>query len=151
MKLEKLMGTSQVVPFDTLAYAKKLESRGIEFKHAEAHAEVLAEILENHFPTKRETNAVINDFSQQIDRLDQKIDRKFNELDQKIDRKFNELDQKIDTLRHDMETEFVIVRKEMDAGFAKQKWGILTWVFGIAFTQTALTMSVMFSMFKFFH
>ena len=45
------------VPFDTLAYAKKLEAGGVEVKQAETHAEVLAEVLETHFLTKKDSDA----------------------------------------------------------------------------------------------
>ena len=53
-----------VVTFDTLKFAKKLESAGMEVKHAEALAEaqkdVLAEALENQLATKSDIARVEN-------------------------------------------------------------------------------------------
>lgn len=54
------------VPFDTLAYAKKLEARGVQTQQAEAHAEVLAEVLEASFTTKSESTISNNNVSQEI-------------------------------------------------------------------------------------
>lgn len=70
---------SHAVPFDTLAYAKQLESRGTQVEHAEAHAQALAEILEETVATKHETNEAVNKLSNEIKELKKDVDLKFEE------------------------------------------------------------------------
>lgn len=74
------MNMAIAVPFDTLAYAKKLEARGVEVKQAEAHAEVLAEMLEASFPTKQEVNVSTNNLSHEITTLRHEMNAKFSEV-----------------------------------------------------------------------
>lgn len=47
------------MPFDTLAYAKKLETGGIEAKQAEVHLEALVEMLEAGFLNKKDIGRAI--------------------------------------------------------------------------------------------
>ena len=42
------------IAFDTLAYTKKLIAAGIQAKHAEVHAEALAEIIDERIATKQD-------------------------------------------------------------------------------------------------
>lgn len=50
---------ARIIPFDTLACAKKLEASGIEVKHAEAISGTLAEALEGVFSTKQEISTAM--------------------------------------------------------------------------------------------
>jgi hypothetical protein len=156
---------TMTVPFDTLAYAKKLEASGIEPKQAEAHAESLAEVLEKRFTPKK-------DWGQSIIDLDQSVITRFNEMDTKInvlrndmDNRFDAMDTKINVLRCDMDNRFDALRNDMDARFniVDVKFGelraemngkflevkseVVKWVFGISFAQAALIVSLL----KFFH
>jgi hypothetical protein len=67
------------IPFDTLAYAKKLESRGVKLVEAEAHAQTLAEVLEERVSTKEETNNAVSKLSSDINHLRKDMDIKFSE------------------------------------------------------------------------
>jgi flagellar biosynthesis/type III secretory pathway protein FliH len=105
---------TMTVPFDTLAYAKKLEASGIQQKQAEAHAESLAEVLEKSFTPKK-------DWGQSI----------------------IELQQSVNVLRNDMDTRFNVMDNKMDAKFSEVKSEMIKWVIGISFTQAALIISLL--------
>ncbi len=104
----------KMIPFDTLAYAKKLESRGVETRQAEAHAEVLAEVLEVNYPTRQDMGLAVNELSQRIDRL-----------------------------QSDMDAKFEMVYSKMEAGFTKVTSSNIKWVVGISFTQSAFLFSAL--------
>ncbi len=72
------------VPFDTLAYAKKLEARGVDVKQAEAHAEVLAEVLEANFPNKQDSNAALTDLTHEIEKLRHEMGAKFADVKSEV-------------------------------------------------------------------
>ena len=42
------------ITFDTLAYAKRLEKAGVPETQAEAHAEAIAELIDDELATKRD-------------------------------------------------------------------------------------------------
>jgi ABC-type phosphate transport system auxiliary subunit len=133
MKLRK--ENTMTVPFDTLAYAKKLEAGGVAVKQAEAHAASLAEVLEKSFTPKKDWGQLIIDLDQSVTLLrndmDTKIDARFtvmdtklNELRTEIDTKFTVMDTKLNELRTEIDTKFSVVdtkffelRTEMDARF----------------------------------
>ncbi len=75
---------ANAVPFDTLAYAKKLEARGVENKHAEAHAEVLAEVLEAGFPNKQDSDVAFTNLSHDINNLRNEMNVKFAEVKSEV-------------------------------------------------------------------
>lgn len=102
------------IPFDTLAYAKKLEARGVDSKQAEAHAEVWAEVLETSFQTKKEFEIGVNNLLQEIHSLRQ------------------EMNFKIESVRSDLKAEILTIKSE-----------VIKWVFGISFAQAALILSVL--------
>lgn len=123
---------SHAIAFDTLAYAKKLESSGIAVKQAEAHAEALANVLEFNFTSKNEANIsydkllnVVKQESGETRQLFNQLEQKFGQLEHTVERKINELHHEIN----------------------QNKIDLIKWVIGLAFAQTALT----FSLLKFFH
>jgi hypothetical protein len=79
MKSRKEANMPNHVPFDTLKFAKKLEERGVAVKQAEAHAEVLAEVLEASFMTKHDTHAGLDKLSQEMIALHHEMNTKFAE------------------------------------------------------------------------
>lgn len=109
------------VPFDTLAYAKSLEAHGITVEHAEAHAQALAQVLDDRVSTKQETQDIVS-----------KLEGSINEL-----RK--DMDTNLSNLRNDMDTKFARVYTELSA----TKTELIKWVLGISFTQAALMTSLL--------
>ena len=61
------------VSFDTLSYAKRLEAKGVPTEQAEAHAQALAEVLEERVTSKQETNDAVGRLSNDISLLRQEI------------------------------------------------------------------------------
>ena len=150
-------------PFDTLAYAKKLELRGVETKQAEAHAEVLADVLEANFATKQDVVLAVNNLSQDINSLRNDMNMKFAAVDARfagIDAKFVSIDARFDgvasefaamrseikmesaVLRSEMTTGFSGVRIEMQTMFSAFKSELIKWVLTIALIQTTLIIGV---------
>jgi hypothetical protein len=84
MKLRKEVEMPKTVPFDTLAYAKKLEAKGVDVKQAEAHAEVLAEVLESTFTSKNDSESAVNSLAQEINLLRSEMNIKFADLKTEI-------------------------------------------------------------------
>ena len=63
------------IPFDTLAYAKKLKQAGVSEDIAEVHAEALAEVVSDQLATKKD-----------LGDLETRINSKFAEIKHKIER-----------------------------------------------------------------
>lgn len=124
------------VAFDTLAYAKKLESCGIAVKQAEAHAEALADVLELNFFSKKEAETSYDKLSNKIDQLDIKINYVKTEIQQDVNQVKTEIQQDINHVKTEMQQDINHVKIDM-----------IKWVIGVAFAQTALILSVL----KFFH
>jgi len=159
---------THAIAFDTLAYAKKLESCGVSTRQAEGQAEALATILEINFTPKKDLELhkkdtdtqyalLSNKFDQKIDTLENKIDQKIdtleNRIDQKIDSLENRMDQKIDSLESKMDQKIDSLESKMDQKIDSLeskiqqdinhlKIDMIKWVLGIVFTQTALILSV---------
>ena len=107
MERLKEVDMGKMIPFDTLAYAKKLEACGVINTQAEAHASALAEVLEVNFVTKQD--AVLN-----TDNVLQRIDL----LHKDMDARFKDVDAEFKAVRNEAATEAVALRSEMAAGFA---------------------------------
>lgn len=151
-----------VMPFDTLAYAKKLESSGFSVQQAETQAEALAEVLETNFVSRdRFIHTLIEDVRSLRDEMNARFNQVFtkiselqNDMDTKLTGLRYEIDTKLTGLRHEMDERFSAFRHEVDAKFAQLelklshfKFDIIKWVFSISLGQTALVISAL----KFFH
>ena len=130
----------RTVPFDTLAYVKKLKSGGMEERQAEVQAEALIEIFDDNFLNKRDIFNSIDGLSQRIETvhgdLTQKIEASHSDLTQKIEASHSGLTQKIELLRAD-------IKGDIEIKFS----GVIKWVFAISFAQAALILSAL----KLFH
>ena len=144
MKHLKEVDMSKIIPFDTLAYAKKLESHGILPEHAEGHAQVLAEVLEGNFPTRQETGIVVTELSQEINALRKDMDAGFASVRKDMDAGFDAADKKMDA-------GFAAVRSEMKVAIADTKSELIKWMVGIAFSQLAITVPIIFTIVKYVH
>ena len=57
------------VPFDTLAYAKKLKGAGLSDQQAEIHAEALLSVVGNHLATKADIKKLDHHIQTEVTRL----------------------------------------------------------------------------------
>ncbi len=71
------------------------------------------ERLETSQMPSRSLNDAFDRVYDEIDALDEKIDRRFNELDQKMERRFNELDQKMERRFDELERKFNIIMRHL--------------------------------------
>lgn len=79
------MATSATIhAFDTLVYAKKLKAGGFTERQAEAQAGALADVVNDNLATK-----------QDLRRLEEKINTKFENLEHKIDHKLEVLETRL--------------------------------------------------------
>lgn len=82
---------AMTMAFDTLSYAKKLESAGFTHEQARAQAEALAEIVSDNLATKADIAALQRDMKE----METSLRREIKELEVKLTREIRELDAKI--------------------------------------------------------
>jgi septal ring factor EnvC (AmiA/AmiB activator) len=95
------------IPFDTLDYARKLESAGVPAAQAEIQATVLGEAFAKAVATPADLLALEGRLTGRIDALEARIDRldaKIDRLDAKIENVKVELSARIDRLAATVDT-----------------------------------------------
>lgn len=65
---------------DTLAFANKLKDGGVSSKHAEAHAEALALLIDKNLATKQDILELNKDLTHEIKDLESRTDTKLSDL-----------------------------------------------------------------------
>lgn len=80
---------------NSLKYVKILESTGVNREEAEAHVQLITEIMEDNLATKQDLRNLETKFDTSINRLDNKIDSTFARLDNKIDLTAERLEHKM--------------------------------------------------------
>jgi hypothetical protein len=114
--------TSAVMQFDTLDYAKKLETAGVPGPQAEAQAKALGDALGKAVAYRGDLMTLENSLSSKLatveSRLDTKIDNVATDLATKIETVKTELATKIETVKNEL---------QLDPG---GKIETLKWMFG---------------------
>jgi hypothetical protein len=95
------------IPFDTLDYARKLETAGVPVEQAELQASALGEALAKAVATPHDLAALEN-------RLDAKIDR--------VDAKIDLLSVKIESVRQELKLELGGRIDRLGGAFDTMKW-----------------------------
>lgn len=124
--------TLRIVPFDTLAYAKKLESAGINAKQAEMQSEALAGVLEENFVSKAHQNS--------------NFERVWNEFSV-MRSEFSVMRSEFTAIRNEFKQENEHTRKDLLLEIHRSKIEMIRWLIGSLFGFFALCMTA----FKFFH
>ena len=88
-----------VIPFDTLAYARKLESAGVAKPQAEAQATALADAFRQAVASPDDLKTVELNLGSKIAVVESRLDLVEARLDAKIDAKFDKLAAILDTQR----------------------------------------------------
>jgi argininosuccinate lyase len=60
---------SIVMKFDTLAWSKKLAKAGIPSEQAEAHVEMLLDVIENNVSSKQDLNEIKKDIIIEVEKI----------------------------------------------------------------------------------
>jgi hypothetical protein len=88
-----------VIPFDTLAYARKLESAGVAKPQAEAQATALADAFRQAVASPDDLKTVELNLGSKIAAVEWRLDLVEARIDAKIDAKFDKLAAILDTQR----------------------------------------------------
>lgn len=101
--------------FNSLKYAKQLEQVGVSREQAEAHLQIIGEIMESNFATREDLvelkhivesrfaafdsrlNSLKSDFESKLDTFESKLDSKLDTLESKFDSKLDALELKFDS------------------------------------------------------
>lgn len=70
--------------FNTLKYVKKLEEVGITRQQAEAHIQIVSEIMENNLATRQDMNDLRQEFKQDMSEMRHEIAELRHELKHEI-------------------------------------------------------------------
>jgi cell shape-determining protein MreC len=119
---------SHAITFDTLAFAKKLESSGMEAKYAEGFSEALSEVFDHSretVATKQDVVLSENSTKQEITLLRAELNAVKSELKSDI----SNLKAELKTVKSELKSEMIM------------------WIVGLLFAQTAIMVSIM----KFIH
>jgi hypothetical protein len=88
-----------VIPFDTLAYARKLESAGVAKPQAEAQATALADAFRQAVASPDDLKTVELNLGSKIAAVEWRLDLVEARIDAKIDAEFDKLAAILDTQR----------------------------------------------------
>jgi uncharacterized protein YdhG (YjbR/CyaY superfamily) len=119
---------TQVIPIDTLAYAKRLIQAGMPQQQAEVQAQVLKEIIDNNLATKKD-----------IAEVKAEIEKVRAELKADIERVKADLEKAKVELKADIER----VRAELKVDIAKVKADIIKWIMGMLIAQSAVIVGLL--------
>ncbi len=157
---------AKIIPFDTLAYAKKLESGGISSRQAEAQAEALVGVLDGNFVARNDFNSNFERMFDKMDLLRQEMSDKMDTLRQelfdktdtlrqelfdKTDTLRQELFDKTDTLRQEMLNKMDSSRKDLQIEIYQSKIDMIRWVMALFIGQFVAQSALVFTVIKFIH
>ena len=123
------------IPFDTLDYARKLESAGVPAAQAEVQATALGEAFAKAVATPADLLALEGRLTARIDAVDAKIDRLDARLSARIDAvdsRISAAHSKIDTTRNELLAKIETVKVELAARIDRLAATVdtLKWMFG---------------------
>ncbi len=77
---KKLMMTIMTIPFDTLDYAKKLETAGVPLSQAEQQAKLLADVLGKSVASPSDLSSIERSLIAKIEASELKVEGRLNTL-----------------------------------------------------------------------
>src|SRR5438105_2642985 len=86
------------IPFDTLDYARKLETAGVPAAQAEAQAKALGEVLMKSVASPTDLVVLENNLTTKVASLESRLDAKFAALEARPDR----LEARIESVRNEL-------------------------------------------------
>lgn len=89
---------------NALRYVKLLEGTGIAREQAEAHVQIMSELLEENLATKQDIKNLETKLDISVARLDTSIERLEHKLDTSIERLDHKLNTSIENLDHRLNT-----------------------------------------------
>ena len=134
-----------VVAFDTLKFANRLKLVGVDPKQAEAEAEIFSEIFElnlRELVTKEDLRRLEERMDDKFEAQRKDIDAKFAGIDAKfagIDAKFTGIDAKFTGI----DAKFAGIDAKIEAKIEKTKFDLIKWVIGLLIAQSGLLFTIL--------
>jgi tetrahydromethanopterin S-methyltransferase subunit G len=101
------------IPFDTLDYARKLETAGVPAAQAELQATALGDALAKAVAAPGDLVGLESRLVSSIESLDTKLSVKIDSLEAKMSARIDSLDAKIETVRNELSSRIETVRTEL--------------------------------------
>ena len=135
------------IPFDTLSYAKKLQSAGFTQEQAEIQAETFFEIVQEQLISKQDMYDTERNLKYDIDNvrkdLTTEIDNVRKDLTTEIDNVRKDLTTEIDNVRKDLTTEIDSVRKDLTAEISNVNKDLKIWFGGMLIVAVTIMTGMM--------
>ena len=81
-----------------IKYVKQLETVGLTRDQAEAHIQIMTEIMDTHFATKQDLKEALKEFESRMDVKFHNIDLRFSDLQNKIEQSEQRMTIKLGTI-----------------------------------------------------
>jgi hypothetical protein len=101
------------IPFDTLDYARKLETAGVPAAQAELQAMALGDALAKAVAAPADLVGLESRLVASIESLDAKLSTRIDSLEAKLSARSDSLAAKIDTVRNELNTRIETVKNEL--------------------------------------
>lgn len=131
---------------DTLAIARFLKDKGIEDEQAEAHAEILGQIVDNNLATKKDIEELRLATKHDIEKLRSDTKRDIADVNNNIERiraelkrDITDVNKNIEQLKSDTKRDIAKLRTDLTLDIEKAKNELLKWVIGLSITHMTLT------------
>jgi hypothetical protein len=98
---------------NALKYVKILEGTGITREQAEAHVQIISDILEGDLVTKQDLLNSEHNIKNAFERFETSINTSITQLDSKINTSVSRLDNKIDTAAQQLENKMLQLEYRM--------------------------------------
>ncbi|MBV8889595.1 MAG: DUF1640 domain-containing protein [Alphaproteobacteria bacterium] len=153
---------------DTLQIVKRLREAGIEERQAEAFTGVFRDWQETQLSSlatkadierlelkianevgrleaklTNDIGALETKLTNEIGALETKLTNDIGALETKLTNEIGRLDERMNSLEAKIEGQLRLMRSQFDASVAAVKTDIIRWVFGIAFAQAALILTLL--------
>jgi DNA anti-recombination protein RmuC len=131
--------------FDTLAYARRLESAGFSRAQAEALAEEQAKLIDDRLATKNDIAELSANLERGLAAVRADLERGLAELRVDLERGLAELrvdlEKTIVKTRTDLEKAILETRKDLEKSILESRNDILKWIVGAVGLQTLVILS----------
>lgn len=110
------------VQFDTLDYAKKLQTAGVPSHQAEAHAKALGEALSKYVSLPDDLVALENRLLAKMTALETRLEAKIENVRLQLTARIESVDTKIESVRLELTARIESVRTELSGKIETLKW-----------------------------
>ncbi len=128
------------VPFDTLDYARKLQTAGVPVEQAELQATALSEALAGSVASRNDLAGLESRLDGKFANFENRIDVKFANLESNLDERFANVDIRFAGLESRIELKFANLEVKVGGKIETLKWmfGVLVALNGAVFIQLLL-------------